>query len=278
MLPSSARGHPGIAMPQTGGIRGLERGLRVFKTLQQSAALTLADLHDATGLPKPTLLRILATLERAAMIHRGLDDRRYRISARLMRVTRKLDRSDRVAEAAAPVLDRLCRKIVWPSDLAVAAGDHMQIRETSRTLSPFVFNSARIGYRVNWLLTALGRAYLAFCPEDERSRIVASLRQSRNPQDKLAHQPDRLNAILSETRARGYGLRDAHFFGGYNEESFDDQLQGIAVPVMQGGKVHGCINILWVRRAMSVEEMTQQHLDDLKSAAREIAARLAQSE
>lgn len=265
-------------MPQTGGIRGLERGLRVFKTLQQSAALTLADLHDATGLPKPTLLRILATLERAAMIHRGLDDRRYRISARLMRVTRKLDRSDRVAEAAAPVLDRLCRKIVWPSDLAVAAGDHMQIRETSRTLSPFVFNSARIGYRVNWLLTALGRAYLAFCPEDERSRIVASLRQSRNPQDKLAHQPDRLNAILSETRARGYGLRDAHFFGGYNEESFDDQLQGIAVPVMQGGKVHGCINILWVRRAMSVEEMTQQHLDDLKSAAREIAARLAQSE
>lgn len=69
MLPGGARGHSGLSMPQTGGIRGLERGLRVFKTLQQSAALTLADLHDATGLPKPTLLRILATLEGAGMFH-----------------------------------------------------------------------------------------------------------------------------------------------------------------------------------------------------------------
>ncbi|NJO23942.1 MAG: helix-turn-helix domain-containing protein [Sphingomonadales bacterium] len=103
------------------GIRVLERGLRVFKTLQQSAALTLADLHEATGLPKPTLLRILVTLEGAGMVHRGIDDRRYRISARLTRVARKADRSDRVAEAAAPVLDRLCKKIIWPSDLAVPA-------------------------------------------------------------------------------------------------------------------------------------------------------------
>lgn len=262
-------------MQETSGIRGLERGLRVFKVLQQSAALTLADLHEATGLPKPTLKRILITLEGAGMVHRGLDDRRYRISARLTRVSRKPDRHDQVAEAAAPVLDRLCRKIVWPSDLAVAAGDHMEIRETSRTLSPFVFNSARIGYRVNWLLTALGRAYLAYCPPEECQRIVGLLRKSDNPQDKLAHQPERLAAILAETRARGYGLRDPHFFGGFNDALFDDQLQGIAVPLVQGGKVHGCINILWVRRASTVEEMTRQHMADLKAAAAEIASRLA---
>jgi IclR family mhp operon transcriptional activator len=249
-------------MPQTNGIRGLERGLRVFKILQQSAALTLADIHQATNLPKPSLLRILATLENAGMVHRGIDDRRYRISARLTRVARKADRSDRVAEAAAPVLDRLCRKIVWPSDLAVPAGDHMEIRETSRTLSPFVFNSARIGYRINWLLTALGRAYLAFCPQEERQRVVASLRKSGNPQDKLAHQPERLASILAETRSRGY------------DDLFDDQLQGIAVPVLQGAKVHGCINILWIRRALTVEEMIRQHLADLKAAASEIATRL----
>jgi IclR family mhp operon transcriptional activator len=264
-------------MSETGGIRGLERGLRVFKILQQSAALTLADLHDATGLPKPTLKRILSTLESAGMVHRGIDDRRYRISARLTRIKRKADPSDRVAEAAAPVLDRLCRKIVWPSDLAVPAGDHMEIRETSRTLSPFVFNSARIGYRINWLLTALGRVYLAHCPADERERIVAQLRRSKNPQDKLAHQPERLEAVLAETRSRGYGLRDPNFFGGYNDDLFDDQLQGIAVPVIEDGKVHGCINILWIRRALAVDDMIRQHLADLKAAAAEISSRLAAS-
>jgi len=261
-------------MPQTNIIRGLERGLHVFKILQQSAALTLADIHLATSLPKPSLLRILATLENAGVIHRGIDDRRYRISVRLTRVSQKTDRSELVAEAAAPVLDRLCRKIVWPSDLAVPAGGHMEIRETSRTLSPFVFNSARIGYRINWLLTALGRAYLAFCSPEERQCIVALLRKSANPQDKLAHQPERLASILAETRARGFGLRDPHFYGGYNNDAFDDQLQGIAVPVVDGTNVHGCVNILWIRRALTADEMVRQHLVDLKSAATEIAARL----
>jgi IclR family mhp operon transcriptional activator len=153
----------------------------------------------------------------------------------------------------------------------------MEIRETSRTLSPFVFNSARIGYRINWLLTALGRVYMAHCSADERDQIVSLLRRSKNPQDKLAHQPERLEVILAETRARGYGLRDPNFFGGYNDDLFDDQLQGIAVPVIEDGKVHGCINILWIRRAMTVDEMVRQHLGDLKGAAEEIASRLAAS-
>ena len=150
----------------------------------------------------------------------------------------------------------------------------MEIRETSRTLSPFVFNSARIGYRINWLLTALGRAYLAFCSPEERQGIVAPLRKSGNPQDRLAHQPERLAAILAETRTRGYGLRDPHFYGGFNDDLFDDQLQGIAVPLVQDTKVYGCINILWIRRALTTEGMVRQHLADLKTAATEIVARL----
>ena len=70
------------------------------------------------------------------------------------------DENDRVAEAAAPVLDRLCHRISRPSDLMVPAGDHMEIRETSRTHSPFLiyYNKDRVGIQVNWLLSAVGRA------------------------------------------------------------------------------------------------------------------------
>jgi DNA-binding IclR family transcriptional regulator len=112
-------------------------------------------------------------------------------------------------------LDRLCQRIIWPSDLAVPADDHLEIMETSRTLSPFVLDSGRIGNRINWLMTAIGRAYLAFRPADERQRIVARLRKTRTPQDRLAAEPKRFDAILAETRERGYGLRDAAFYGGF---------------------------------------------------------------
>jgi IclR family transcriptional regulator, mhp operon transcriptional activator len=113
-------------------IRSLERGLYVLQALQEQPISSLHDVYRFTGIPKPTLLRILHTLEQAGVVSRRLADGQYRISANQSHLTRKPDRYDRVAEAAAPVLDRLCRKISWPSDLMVPAGDHMEIRESVR--------------------------------------------------------------------------------------------------------------------------------------------------
>ena len=106
-------------------------------------------------------------------------------------ISRKRDRHDRVAEAAAPVLLRLCEKVKWPSDLFVPAGDHMERRETSRPRSPFMLQPMWPGLssRVAWLTTGVGRAYLAWCPEKERQAILRRLRRSRNPQDWLVRDP-----------------------------------------------------------------------------------------
>src|SRR5439155_16253740 len=101
-------------------IRGLERGLLVLQALQTNPISSLHDIHLATRISKPSLLRILNTLERAGVVSRRLVDGHYRISA-FSRVARRRDRHDRVAEAAAPVLDRLCKKVLWPSDLMVPA-------------------------------------------------------------------------------------------------------------------------------------------------------------
>src|SRR3954469_3687134 len=124
--------------PET--IRGLQRGLQVMQVLQTSSIASLNDIHRATHISKPSLLRILKTLEQAGIVSRRLADGHYRLSA-FNRVNRKPDAYDRVAEAAAPVLDRLCQKVKWPSDLLVPAGNHMERRETSRALSPFVIPS-----------------------------------------------------------------------------------------------------------------------------------------
>ena len=135
-------------------IRSLERGLHVLRALQEQPISSLHVIHHLTRIPKPSLLRILYTLEQAGVVSRRLADGHYRISANQSHLTRKPDRYDRVAEAAAPVLDRLCRKISWPSDLMVPAGDHMEIRESSRVRTPFstFFMHDRIGTPVNWVL------------------------------------------------------------------------------------------------------------------------------
>lgn len=261
-------------MQRSETIRGLERGLQVLDVLQSNPIASLHDIHVATTISKPSLLRILNTLERAGVVSRRLADGHYRISA-FTRMARKRDRHDRVAEAAAPVLDRLCQKVLWPSDLMVPAGDHMERRETSQAHTPFFFinttRRTRVGQSVNWLLTGMGRAYLAFCPEQERNGILQMLRRSDKSEDQLARDPKRLDRILAETRARGYGTRDPIFTGGnYGIPQIDDGLAAIAVPLLDRTRVHGSINILWVKAAFTIEEFANRHLADLQAAAAEI--------
>jgi IclR family mhp operon transcriptional activator len=260
-------------------IQGLQRGLQVMQVLQTSSIASLHDIHRATHISKPSLLRILKTLEHAGIVSRRLADGHYRMSA-FARAARKRDAHERVAEAAAPVLDRLCQKVKWPSDLVVPAGDHMERRETSRALSPFITHSPfhtprELGTKVNWLLTGVGRAYLAYCPAGERERILEKLRRSEEPEDRLARDPKRLEQIFAETRARGFGVRDPSFVGGpYGTPPFDDGLAGMAIPLQDGRHVYGSINILWIRTALSIDEFAARHLADLQAAGREIVAAL----
>src|SRR5216684_1681243 len=254
-------------MPSSQTIRGLERGLQA-----------LQDLHLATRISKPSLLRILHTLEKSGLVSRRLGDGRYRVSANGPRMARRRAGFDRIAEAAAPVLDRLCQQISWPSDLLVPAGDHMEIAETSQTHSPFMIKESGIGQPVNWLLSAVGRAYLAFCPDKEREQILHRLRRSDKAENWLARDPKRLDRILAETRARGYGTRDPMFLGGtYGSPPLDDGLAAIAVPLVDRARIHGSVNILWIKAAFTIEAFAERHLADLRSAADEIIGSLRQS-
>lgn len=263
-------------MSRSETIRGLERGLRVLEALEAKSISSLQDLHLTTGIPKPSLLRVLHTLERFRLVSRRLGDGHYRASTNLTRRPRRQARYERVAEAAAPVLDRLCQKISWPSDLMVPAGDHMVIAESSQTHTPFLIKAGGIGYSINWLLSAVGRVYLAYCPAREREQILGRLRASGKPEDRLAHEPKRVDMILAETRKRGYGIRDPGFFGGFfGAPPYDDGLAAISVALSDGTRVHGSINILFVRSAFAVEDFAGRHLADLQAAAREIIASLS---
>lgn len=266
-------------MPRSETIRALERGIQVLAVLQSNPLLSLHDIHLATRIPKPSLLRILKTFERTGIVSRRLADGYYRMSM-FARATRRRDRYDRVAEAAAPVLDRLCRKILWPSDLFVPASHCMERRETTRPYTPFHIRPGEwehvgLTVRANWLLSGVGRAYLAYCPDKERHAIIQRLRKSNKPVDQLARDPKRLERILAETRARGYAIRDPSFVGGgYRRPPFDDGLAAIVVPLRGRERLYGSINILFVKTAHTVEEFAARHLADLREAACEIVGSL----
>ena len=126
----------GDKFSMTKTIRSLQRGLQVLKALHATPISSLQDVYHLTQIPKPTLLRILHTLEQSGVVSRRLADGRYRISANLTRMARKRDRYDRVAEDEAAPSSIVCarrfhgRPIFW----SPRCGPHGNTR-TSRTQS-----------------------------------------------------------------------------------------------------------------------------------------------
>jgi IclR family transcriptional regulator, mhp operon transcriptional activator len=259
-------------------IRALERGIEVLRALNDSSVLTLQQLHNKTGIPKATLLRILLTLENEGVVRKSLWDGCY-YPLPISQPTGALSaRHALCASLAAPHLEQLQKKLIWPSDFLVYKGYKMVALETTRRASSLaMMQRYGVGFRVDMFSSAPGRAYLAFCGDKEREKILSHYHKSppRNPLSAsiLKH---RLDDILSETRRQGYAVRDP-FFGGDEEDisTFDDQFDAIAVPLMHGTSIFGCINVVWVRKYNLRQKIIRESLPHLKEAADAIAKSLA---
>ena len=259
-------------------VRALNRGLDVLQAIQESKAAGLHDLHRSTSLPKPTLLRILKTLMGRDLVWQRIADGAYIASYTFSQRAGVIDEETHLAEVAAPIMAALCKRVRWPSILAVPRLDHMVVIETNRPMSYFNYIlAAPIGFRINMLRSASGRAYLAFCPQEERAAILARLRHSARPGDLLARSPKKLNQILADARRRGYGMRDPDFGGNYDQprSRVDDGRNSIAVPVIVGEEIVGCINLTWVAKVASVRTIADKFLPQLREAALAIGSRMS---
>ena len=256
-------------------IRALERGLDVLQALQTGPGAGLKDLHEITGLPKATLLRILRTLAERNLIWQRMADGAYLPSARSARAPAP-DDTNALVEVASPIMAGLCERVNWPSVLAVRRGHQMEVIETNRPRSHVShLPIGPVGARVNMLLTSTGRAYLAFCSQEEREEVLAILRRSAAPADAFARDPVWVARTVSQTQAQGYGRRDPAGAGEGRGPMPDDGRNSIAVPIIVAGQVVASMNLTWTRRAASASQIVADHLAELGNAAAVLAGVLA---
>jgi IclR family transcriptional regulator, mhp operon transcriptional activator len=259
-------------------IESLGRGVDVLLALHDVGAASLHELHGITGVPKSSLLRILRTLSGRGLVHQRLADGAFLTSHTLAR--RPPGDAAWLVEIAGPALQDLGRRVLWPAILSVPRADHMETVDAVRTRHAGAYFDdypiPPIGFRSDLLRGASGRAYLAWCPERERAAVLRGLGE----RDPAARDTAAVGKLVDSTRARGYSVRDAGYGGAHTGTGLahaagtgDDGRSSIALPVLLDGRVLGCVNLTWRRAAVTLDQIVERHLGDLRAAVAAIQHR-----
>lgn len=252
-------------------IASLGRGIDVLLALQDRHVMTLQALNDTTGISKTTLIRILHTLHQKGLVWQRIADGAFLASHRLRRYVGLQD-TDWLVEVAAPILERLCDRVSWPSVLSIPRADHMEVIETNSPKASFDLVVGPIGARIDMLRSSSGRAYLAYCDAAEFEAVIERLRQASPQAPRTAWDRDWIERAIRRTRERGYSVR-AHDYGGI----YNDARASIAMPVIVTGTVLACVNLTWVAKIIPLEDVVRLHIDAMRDAVHDIETGLTAS-
>ncbi|MBA8823758.1 DNA-binding IclR family transcriptional regulator [Saccharopolyspora lacisalsi] len=222
------------------------------KTLRVLEALTehsrVSDLANATGLPKSTVHRLLRVLVEMGFV--GTDEAgEYRIGSRAVRLAnRVIDRFDPTAQAE-PALSRLLHETGCTVHFALNSGGELFYTRKKEPDKPYRMSS-RVGMRLPWHSSAIGKAALAAMPPGELEGLLDTLAlEARTPYSLTTR--EKLVARIEDARHTGYALDD-----GENEDGV--RCVGAAVRDHTGAVIGG----------ISISTLTLEHsMDDLIALA-----------
>ena len=246
-------------------VQGLSRGLAILHAINRSdnGWSSISELSASTGLHRTTVRRLLETLQAEGYVRRNLSDDNYSLNQKIRQLSDGFTDDEWISEVANPVLGELLQKLVWPSDLCTIDGDSMLVRETTHRFSPLSFHRAMIRQRMPMLFTASGRAYLAYCSDEERQQILRQLLAGDDEQARLARNETLVAHMLDKVRRQGYASNE----GDWSQHS---KIGALAIPIRHKGNILACINVVFLNKAVKVSEAVVRYLPELKKAVDKI--------
>lgn len=213
-------------------IESLARGLEVISAFDpERPVMALTEVATATGLARPTVRRILLTLEELGYVRS--DDRGFALTPRVLELGVAYVRSMGLWDVARPHMQRLVAQT--NESCSIAQLDGSDIVYVARVAVPKIVTLAvQIGTRFPALQTSLGKVQLAALSTEEADQVLAEpTRSGLEPR----WQPDRAerDTELREVRARGWALTDEQLAPG---------IRSVAAPLRDGtGRVIAGINV-----------------------------------
>lgn len=206
-------------MSSSQGVQSVDRAIDLLEAMTDLGGdATLSELAAASGLPMPTIHRLMRTLV-ARGYARQAPSRRYTLGPNLIRLGEGAGRQ--LGAGARPHLEQVARELGETVNLAMIDRDMaVYVAQAASGHSMRMFTE--VGRRVFCHCTGVGKAVLAQLPDATVREIVA--RAGMPAQTELSiTDPDALITELDRIRAQGYAVDDG-------EQELGVRCYAVAVP------------------------------------------------
>lgn len=247
-----------------GEVRAASRILAILQAMNREPHSTIASLHRVTGLPKPTLVRLLKTLVADGYVSNDRRQAGYQITSLVTSLSSGFHGDPLVVEAGRAWAMELNAQFKWPVAIAVFDTDAVIVRYSTVHDSPVSPFHATINMRLSLFTRALGRAYLASCTDAQIEALLANPSSETELEEATDRDPAKVGRMVRTIRDRGYAMRDPNV-----EPRTSDT---IAVPIFGRGGVQASIGLTYFRTATNAFGSRDDFVAALKRAAAGISA------
>ncbi|MFB4301198.1 IclR family transcriptional regulator [Actinomadura sp. NTSP31] len=185
-------------------VRSLERAFELLEHLADAGGeMALSELTEVSGLPMPTIYRLMRTLVNHGYV-RQEPSKRYALGPRLIRLGEGANRL--LGTWARPVLSQLVDEVGETANMAVLEGDEaVYVAQVPSKHSMRMFTE--VGRRVQPHCTGVGKALLSQLPDARVREILGRTGMDAHTPNTFTDQ-DALLSELRRIRERGYAVDD----------------------------------------------------------------------
>lgn len=240
------------------------RSLAVLEFVSNSErSVSLTEIMQAVQLPKPTVFRILATLEEAGMLQREPDAKRYAPGERLSNLAANVLLHSPYRSARRAILEELVEKLGETCNLTIPNGNYVMYLERVEASWPLRIN-LHAGSKVPLYASASGKIFLANTQKRLRDRLLANAPLIAHTKNTIASLRE-LEAEFAKIRRLGYATDNEEYLNG---------ICCLSVPISNDqNRVIAAVSVHGPTSRMNLQS-ADEYLPTLREAAEQIAQTL----
>lgn len=248
-------------------VRSVERALTVLKTfLDHDEEQSVTSISEKTNLDISTTFRLLATLQSRGFVEYNNATGKYRLGVICLELGSKFIKNNDIRRIALKQMEALRNEFGETVHLTILDGIEVVYLEKLNGLHPIGFMSSRVGGRAPAYCTGVGKALLAYLPEEEIHRRFSGANLIKHTQNTITD-----IKLLIEELAR---VRDQGF--SFDNEEHEIGVKCVAVPIFDHNGVAAAMSISGPvdRMNLHIKQNPGGLIEKLKEAAHSVSLQI----